>query len=262
MRIYPIIIFIIGVGYFLLFQVSLATDFSSSNFTVQDPVISGGGGFGASTNFQLWSSLSQPAIGESSSASNQVHSGFLYFSEITVTPPPPPPPPPPPTTPPSGGGGGSIVVPPTTPPGTIPPIIIPIIPIIIGEIPLAQCDNASLFSRSDFNCDGEVDLKDLSIFFTSPQTVTARALSFVFSDWTKRLPVLRSIADSSGEEDTSQDFIDASEGLADVSSVVLSQENIIKTHTSSIGSFIRSAVQAIWTATKRLVVGIGKLFTF
>jgi hypothetical protein len=165
----------------LLFAVpAYATDFSSSNFTVKDPVQASGGGYATSTNFQLWSSLEQPAIGKSTSASNELRAGFLYFS---TTAPPPPPPPPPPSDP---GGGGPVGPPP--PPSPFPglgSIIEPIISLITGEpIPLPGC------KRSDFNCDGSVDLIDLSILLTKPKAVTSKVLSFIFSDWTKQLPAL------------------------------------------------------------------------
>ncbi|KKU94173.1 MAG: hypothetical protein UY26_C0003G0324 [Candidatus Jorgensenbacteria bacterium GW2011_GWA1_48_13] len=56
-----------------------ATDFSSNNFTVKDPVIKPGAGFATSTSFQLWSSLGQEAIGLSDATSFVLKSGFLYF---------------------------------------------------------------------------------------------------------------------------------------------------------------------------------------
>lgn len=166
-----------------------ATDFTSDNFKVRDPVTSGGGGFSTSSSFQLWSVFSQPAVGTSSSDAFQLRSGFLYFPEAESSPPSEPPPPPP-----SGGGGsGSVTTPiplrppaliPPLPPGVFPPIISPIITFITGElIPTPGC------RRSDLNCDGAVDLKDLSILLTRPKLVTGRILSLLFSDWTRRLPV-------------------------------------------------------------------------
>jgi hypothetical protein len=80
-----------------------ATDFSSLNFIVRDPVTNAGAGFGTSSSFQLFGSFGQTAIGKSSTSSFSVQSGFLYFPAPA---PPPPPPPSPSPTPSSGGGGG------------------------------------------------------------------------------------------------------------------------------------------------------------
>lgn len=169
---------------------AFATDFSSTNFISRDPVTSEGGNYSSSQTFQLWSSVAQPAIGKSTSASNELRSGFLYFS-VSVTPPPPPPPPPPPS---SGTGSGSVTTPGTAPGGQppggfpqpgVPPILGPIIELITGEQAPPECQGVN---RSDLNCDGQVNLRDLSILFTRPRIVTGRILSILFSDWTRRLP--------------------------------------------------------------------------
>lgn len=57
-----------------------ATDFTSQNFMVKDPVVKLGAGFSTSTGFQLFSSLGQDAIGRSSGEDFILQSGFLYFS--------------------------------------------------------------------------------------------------------------------------------------------------------------------------------------
>lgn len=59
--------------------VSLAQDQSSSNFTVEDPVLDGGQQSSSSTNFSIGQSVNQPAIGKSSSSNFQLWSGFQYF---------------------------------------------------------------------------------------------------------------------------------------------------------------------------------------
>jgi hypothetical protein len=46
--------------------------------------------------------------------------------------------------------------------------------------------------RSDFNCDGKVDLKDLSIVLARPPVLILRTLSILFTDWTARLPFVSS----------------------------------------------------------------------
>ncbi len=77
---------LLGVIVFLLFLGALsteATDYSSSGFTVRDPVISITGGRATSTDFELYSSVGQTAIGEESSAGFTVRSGFLYYHVIT-----------------------------------------------------------------------------------------------------------------------------------------------------------------------------------
>lgn len=58
---------------------SKATDYDSTNFTIRDPVISVGGGRATSTSFQVYSSLGQTAIGQSTSTDFIIRSGFLYY---------------------------------------------------------------------------------------------------------------------------------------------------------------------------------------
>ncbi len=78
-----------------------ATDFSSSNFIVRDPVTSEGASFGTSSSFQLFGSFGQNAIGRSSTSSFSLQGGFLFFPA-----PVPPSPPPSPSAALSRGGGG------------------------------------------------------------------------------------------------------------------------------------------------------------
>jgi hypothetical protein len=189
-------LFIQGVGFCVaLFMVFFtpnnvfATDFTSSNFIIRDPITGGsGGGYATSSNFQLWSSFAQTGIGlsTSSGAFAELRAGFLYFFEEDAGAPPPPPPPPGPPP------GGNIPPPPGGPP-PLPPPSFPPFPPFPFPIPfpptLPDCGVELGFSRSDFNCDGKVDLQDLSILLSFRSSVPNRLLSFMFSDWTKLLPI-------------------------------------------------------------------------
>ncbi|MBI4092530.1 MAG: hypothetical protein HY420_01265 [Candidatus Kerfeldbacteria bacterium] len=61
-----------------------AADFSSSGFTVKDPVITAGLLTASSTNFGLGQSLTQTAIGKSTSTSYQLWSGFQYYFKVNA----------------------------------------------------------------------------------------------------------------------------------------------------------------------------------
>ncbi len=63
-----------------------ATDFSSTNFIIKDPVIEPGAGFSTSNNFQLWGSMGQAAIGTSTATSFGLKSGFMYFLSSPTAP--------------------------------------------------------------------------------------------------------------------------------------------------------------------------------
>ncbi len=63
--------------------VAHATTFSSANFQVQDPVLQSGQ-YSTSSGFQLLGSIAQISIGTSTSASDQILSGFLYFPSATI----------------------------------------------------------------------------------------------------------------------------------------------------------------------------------
>src|SRR5437879_3312606 len=56
-----------------------ATDFSSTDFSVTNPVIDAGTATTSSLSFGLGQSLSQIAIGQSTSTSFKLYSGFQYF---------------------------------------------------------------------------------------------------------------------------------------------------------------------------------------
>jgi hypothetical protein len=104
----------------------LAKDITSSSFIIRDPVIGTGGGYGSSASFQLLSEGDKLFTGVGSSATFLGHYGFLYFAGGSVVPPTPPPP-----APSSSSGARST-------PSACPQI-------------------------ADFNCDGLVNIIDLSI---------------------------------------------------------------------------------------------------
>ncbi len=106
----------------------LAKDLSSTNFIIRDPLIGTGGGYYSSGSFQMLGSGDGVLTGYNSSLNFIGEYGFLYFPAGSVTPPV--------VNPPSNGSGGSV----------------PEIPIVgtCGQI-------------ADFNCDGYVNILDLSI---------------------------------------------------------------------------------------------------
>ena len=69
----------------LLVPFSYATDFSSTNFIIRDPVFTTGGNITSSTNFQQIGVTGQPAIGETSSTNFVLRSGFGYFPGPSLT---------------------------------------------------------------------------------------------------------------------------------------------------------------------------------
>jgi hypothetical protein len=177
---------------------AFATDYSSSNFIVKDPVIEEGAGRRTSTSFIELESIGQNAVGISNSSNYTLKSGFLYFTD-----------------PESGGGGGTGGtgvggglggnVPLHLLPFFKPYIVIPPEKIeeIIRELP---CSPGRV--RQDLNCDGKVDLVDFSIFlflsdpkqarkdnpadFNSDGSITVIDLSILFSSWTEKITQLDS----------------------------------------------------------------------
>jgi len=110
---------------------TLASDLTGSNFIIRDPVIGAGGGYATSGSFKLFQSIDPTLIGVGSSALYEGRYGFLYFPapEDIVIPPDDG----------GGGGGGGIVNP----------------------IPGLEVDCKVV--KADLNCDGTVDIFDLSI---------------------------------------------------------------------------------------------------
>ena len=80
-----------------------AVDYTSPNFILRDPVIGESAGRSTSSNFELFGSTGELAIGQSASTNFTYQSGSNYFT-VTVSPAPPPP-----ASPPGGGGGGTII---------------------------------------------------------------------------------------------------------------------------------------------------------
>lgn len=250
-------IFVLLAAFFLAVPViAAATDFSSTNFTVKDPILSGGGGFATSSSFKLWSSFAQLAIGTSTATNFGVRSGFLYFVDPTSTPTPTPTPSPSPS-----DGGGNIPLPPRPP-------ILPLPGFVAGLPPIFLTTPEALLPkpgclRSDFNCDGRINLQDLSIFFAYQPRVVLRNLSVVFSDWTDQLPRLLKDVFSGGAA-TVQPFVPRitlppPSGLAQVESVVrpgIGSSAAIPAR-EGVGYRMLRAVGAFFTAIFRFV---GKIF--
>lgn len=120
-----------GILVFALLGVSgvWAADLSSPSFIVKDPIVGTGGGYFSSGSFQMFGSGDGLLTGYNSSTSFIGEYGFLYFPvTIPVVPPTPTP----------GGGGAAGLTYPALPP--------------------ELCAKTA-----DFNCDGYVDLLDLSI---------------------------------------------------------------------------------------------------
>lgn len=163
-------------------HVTFAEEFTSANFIVKDPVIEYGGGESTSAGFVANQSIGPPAAGRSSSAGFNLCSGFQCYPAAVVeeeeeVPAPPP----------SPGDGVLITflrafLPPIPKLPLIPEILVPCLPI------------------TDLNCDGKINLQDLSIFlflepkptpnpadFNRDTRVNIRDLSILFSDWTERL---------------------------------------------------------------------------
>jgi hypothetical protein len=108
---------------------AFAVDLTGSNFIIRDPVIGSGGGYASSGSFKLFQSIDPTLIGVGSSALYVGHYGFLYFPEPdddVVVPPGP------------GGGGG-------------------------GADEGIKYDLRCNGLIADLNCDGKVNLFDLSI---------------------------------------------------------------------------------------------------
>ena len=141
------------ISFTLLAGVANATEYTSDNFQVLDPV-QFPGGFSSSASFRLFDALAQISIGTSTSGSYEVRSGFLYFPAPTPTPASTPAPTPTPTGIPGGGGIPGFGQPPIF---KLPVFLFPEAPSV--PIKIKKCGTA------DFNCDGVVDIADLSIFF-------------------------------------------------------------------------------------------------
>jgi hypothetical protein len=130
-----ILLFFLFFVLFFVFSKVQAENLSSTNFQVENSTLNLGGGLSSSSNFQLISSIGENAIGESLSGAFIGRIGFLYFPEELVTPP---------VDPIDGGGGGG---------NGLEYNPLPALPLY----PSGECKFA------DFNCDGLVNIEDLSI---------------------------------------------------------------------------------------------------
>jgi hypothetical protein len=117
---------------------SLATDYTSTNFKVKDPVVEELGGYATSSNFGLLGSIPYISPRRTTSTTFINQPGFLGFPAATTTTTSTTP------SPPTGGGGGGIYYPPSYKPKDIP------------NIP-------KLKKTVDFNHDGFVNFIDFSI---------------------------------------------------------------------------------------------------
>lgn len=66
---------------FFIFSVAHASDLTSTNFIIKDPIVGTGGGYGTSTNFQLISAGHTTLSGVGSSTNFITHYGFLYYDD-------------------------------------------------------------------------------------------------------------------------------------------------------------------------------------
>jgi hypothetical protein len=119
-------------------RVAMATDFSSTNFTVKDPVLNSGN-FSSSHSFRVFSTVGQPAIGISTSDNRQLKAGFLYFPEPTVV------------TAAAPAEAAAAVV---SGGGPVHPLYRRLFDLIVRPC-----------SPGDLNCDGRINIEDVSILF-------------------------------------------------------------------------------------------------
>lgn len=77
---------IIIISFFVLFfsAIVYASDLTSTNFIIRDPIVGTGGNYGSSTNFKLYSTGNPSFSGTGSSTSFIGRYGFLYFPFINV----------------------------------------------------------------------------------------------------------------------------------------------------------------------------------
>ncbi len=60
-----------------------ADEFTSTDFTIKEPVITSGGNYSSSTGFQLFGAISQLIIGTSTATSFGVNAGFFYYPYVS-----------------------------------------------------------------------------------------------------------------------------------------------------------------------------------
>lgn len=275
---YTVIQISLGAMVFLVMPFSVgATDFTSTSYTVMDPVIFPAG-YSTSTDYQLQSTITQIAIGTSTATNLELRSGFLYFPAPTLTPTPTPTPTPSPS--PSSGNGKIIQL-----------IIETILETIGIPPPLPGCIPVT---RTDLNCDQKVNLIDLSIFlFLSPAETASRVadfngddkvdlrdLSILFSDWNERVLTFTPEKEFSPFSEPKKEEKPAEHGQGGFASLgeapltssgspslvgatEKTQERLGKTLTSTvstIGSFFSSIFSGIVVAFQALWNGITSIF--
>lgn len=67
-----------------IFSFAYASDLTSTNFIIRDPIVGTGGDYSTSTNFKMFGSGNTLMSGVDSSSSFIGHYGFLYFPYVTV----------------------------------------------------------------------------------------------------------------------------------------------------------------------------------
>ncbi len=165
----------------ILPAITLADEDTSAHFKVLDPVIYSGWGAAESTslNFKLWDVIGQVGIGLGDSAHYGLKAGFLYYPAPTVAAE---------EEEEEAVSGGE---------GVIMTLLRQFVPY---EAPLPPLEILPCAPATDLNCDGQVNLKDLSIFlyaepqpvpslvdFNKDKKVDTRDLSILFYNWTERL---------------------------------------------------------------------------
>lgn len=169
-------IIIFGISAAVAVLPAQATDYTSTNFILRDPVITSGGGRATSSGFQLVNALSQTIVGENTSSAFMYRAGFLYFpapAPAAVTPAPTP-------AAPGGGGGIPQTIGPVSAPTELRPGVPAPLPGVVPEgvealpsyllRPIPRVDRNRVLRLCDFNSDEKCDIIDLSIMlYYSPR---------------------------------------------------------------------------------------------
>lgn len=146
-----------------------AEEFTSTDYKISDSVMSAGGGFSSSTDFQLIGSIAQISIGTSTANSFGLNAGFLTWpapaaaastaaaSSTTIA------------------DSGAVL-------GSFSPIapFVPFVPVFTER---------AILTNADLNHDGSVGLKDFSILLSivNDNTLHPKDLSLLFYRWTEPL---------------------------------------------------------------------------
>jgi hypothetical protein len=68
----------------LPFRITIADQYSSNSYSVLDPVVAVPSGYATSSGFQLWSVISQVAVGTSTSNNFYLNPGFLTYPYVST----------------------------------------------------------------------------------------------------------------------------------------------------------------------------------